>query len=432
MIRNAKARERDYKLFDERGLFLLVAYTGGKLWRFRYQFEGRPQSLSLGKYPDVSLKQARDRRDEFRRQLADGTNPSTRRKAEREAGRAAQDNTLQKVLEACFPERDAPEPDGRALPKKNAHRSRIELYICPRLGQRPIESVTAEELCDEIRNRLIDRGRLETARRTKMACKKLWAYAMDHKLCTRNVAADLRAIPKPKRRHHPSIREPRRYGDFLAAIESYGRREKVEVATEYAVKILPRVMPRSVELRRGKWCEINFVTAEWRIPPERMKREDPHIIPLSRQALAYLTELRRHTGHQEYLFIGQRTGRPLCENALNRAIKAMGFPDMTAHGVRSFASTMLHEHLWPHAAIEIQLAHLIKNETEAAYNYAQFLPVRRLMMQWYSDFLDSLRLGTPKPALPLAQIRFALAEESFMHDPTATFESQPVLERQVA
>ncbi len=141
------------------------------------------------------------------------------------------------------------------------------------------------------------------------------------------MAAGLRSIQKPKRRHHPSIREPRRYGDLLTAIDAYGSRAKVEVVTEYALKLLPRVMPRSVELRSGKWPEINFVAAEWRIPPERMKREDPHIIPLSRQALAYLTELRQYTGHQKYIFMGQRTGRPLCENTMNNAIKAMGFPD---------------------------------------------------------------------------------------------------------
>jgi integrase len=234
-------------------------------------------------------------------------------------------------------------------------------------------------------------------------------------------------VPKPKRKHHASIREPQRYGELLVSIDSYGRRSKVEVANEYALKLLPLVWPRNSELRYGRWSEINFVTAEWRFPPERMKRVDPHVIPLARQALGYLRELYQHTGHQEYIFPCQRTGRPLRENAMTDAIKAMGFPDMTAHGVRSFASTMLHEHLWPHAAIEIQLAHLINSETEAAYNYARFMRVRRLMMQWYADYLDSLKARTSKPAIPFGEVRIAIAEESFMHDPAAIPPVAPAL-----
>jgi len=430
-LRSIKPAEKPQKFFDERGLFLLVNPTGSRLWRFKYQFKGKEKLLSLGQYPDTSLKKARERRDELRRQLANGIDPSAERQSEREAHKAALNNTVREVGEACFrapaneptQEKQVSRPIVNGKPRKpkwKEERRRLEMYIYPKLGERPIASVTKDELGSEI-NKIVEAGKLELARRVKIACHKLWQSAVDSSKCAHNIVADLKRIKKPKgRRHHASIKEPRRYGDLLRSIEAYGGR--AETATQYALKLLPLIFLRSSEIRWSRWSWVNFETAEWRIPAEIMKREDPHIVPLSRQALFLLRGLHEHFGHQAFMFPALRSGRPICENTLNCALRSMGFPkeEMTAHGVRSFASTQLREHQWPGPCVEIQLAHLVKadNEVEAAYNYAQYLPLRRIMMQWWSDYLDSLKVMKAKPAIPYATVRSALAEQSFLHDPT--------------
>lgn len=393
-IRTAKPREKPYRLFDSGGLYLEVTPSGGRWWRWKYRIAGRENRLSLGTYLDVSLKLARQRRDEARAQLADGIDPGAARKAARVSQAGLES------FEAVAREWHAKFAPGWVASHADRILKRLESDLIPWLGKRPIAEIKAPELLAVLR-RVESRGALETAHRAMQNCGQVFRYAVATGRAERDPTRDLQgALPQPKEKHHASIVEPKRVGALLRAIDSY----EGYFVTKSALKLAPLVFVRPGELRKATWDEINLESAEWRIPAARMKMREPHIVPLSRQAIEILRELEPKTGRgipakpdaPRYLFPGARSReRPMSENAILAALRRMGYPkeEMTGHGFRSMASTLLHEQGWNHQAIERQLAHAERNAVSAAYNYSEHLQVRRNMMQAWADYLDSLKHG---------------------------------------
>lgn len=363
-IRNTKTKDKPYKLADEKGLYLLVNQAG-KYWRFDYRFDGKRKTLALGVYPDVSLKGARDKRDEARRQVAAGIDPG----AQRKATKTATAETFEAIAREWFAKVSPTWTRGHA----DHVITRLEQNIFPWLGMRPIRDITAPELLTALR-RTEERGASETARRLRQTCGQVFAYGIATGRNDRNPATDLRGAlpPASKKKHHASITEPKAIGALLRAIEGY----QGGFITKSALKLAPLVFVRPGELRGAEWSEFNLKAAEWRIPAERMKMREQHIVPLSRQAMAILREFHPLTGTGRYLFPEERTReRPMSNNTVLAALRRMGYAkdEMTGHGFRSMASTLLNEQGWHRDAIERQLAHSERDAVRAAYNYAEQL-----------------------------------------------------------
>lgn len=387
-IRNAKPdKSKTLRLKDERGLYLEISPKGGKWWRLRYWIGGKENRLSLGVYPDVGLKDARERRDEARRLIAQGIDPAAVRKGEA-AERQAQAETFQTIAEEWFLEFRHTWTDSTA----DTIISRLRMDVFPYLGDKPIREITPPELLAVIR-RIAARGAVETARRDLQKCGQIFRYAVANGKAERDITADLRgAIAPPAKRHFASIHEPKEIGELLRAIDAY----RGSPVTRCALRLAPLTFVRPGELRRAEWSEIDMDKAEWRIPAARMKMRELHIVPLSRQALDVLGELQPITGGGVYVFPGGRSAaRPMSENAVLAALRRMGYErgEMTGHGFRSMASTILHEQGWPSDVVERQLAHGERNKVKASYNFAQHLPERRRMMQAWAEYLDALREG---------------------------------------
>ena len=375
-----------YKMGDSRGLYLEVAPNGGKWWRLKYRFDGKEKRLSLGVYPDVSLKEARNRREEFRQQVANGIDPSEVRKVEKEI--ASDKNCFETVAREWHTKFSAnwtADHSARTL-------TRIQNDAFPWLGRRNINEITAPELLTVLR-RVESRGALETAHRINQICGQIFRYAIATGRAQRDPAADLKgALPPTRVKHHASIIEPKAVGELLRAINSYGG----SFITLTALKLSPLLFVRPGELRQAEWTEIDLDNAEWKIPPEKMKMRVVHIVPLSMQAVNILKDIKPLTGNGKYVFPSNRTiTRPMSNNTVNVSLRRLGYTkeEMTAHGFRSMASTILNEQGWNRDAIERQLAHSEKDGVRAAYNYAQYLPERKKMMQAWADYLDRLRLG---------------------------------------
>jgi integrase len=383
-VRTAKARERPYKLFDERGLFLLVTPAGGRLWRLRYRMAGVEKLLALGVYPDVPLKRAREKRDEARRLIADGIDPNAQRKAER--GAQAQ------TFEAVAAEWLELQKKSLAPETMSILGARLNSALYPYLGSRPVAAITAQELLAVLR-RIEARGRHETAHRVRALAGRVLRYAVATGRAQYDVAADLRDALAPVKSHNfASVTEPARVGELMRAIHRYSGYP----VTALALKLAPLVFVRPGELRAAEWSEFDLRNAEWRIPAARMKMKEPHIVPLAHQAIAILRELEPLARGGRYLFPSLRTReRPMSENTINAALRRLGYSseEQTGHGFRSMASTLLNEQGFPPDVIELQLAHTERNKVRAAYNKAQRLPERRKMMQAWADYLDVLRAG---------------------------------------
>lgn len=394
VIKGAKPREKPYKLFDERGLFMLVTPKGARWWRLKYRVEGKEKLLSLGVYPDVSLKDARQRRDDLRQQLASGVDPSAKRKAEKIAAA----DTFEAVAREWF------EKFSTNWAETHSEKiiRRLEADIFPWVGSRPIGEITAPELLACLR-RVESRGALDTAHRAHQNCGQIFRYAIATGRAERDPAADLRgALPPVNGGHFATITDPAGIGALLRAIDGYDG----TFVGRCALRLAPLVFVRPGELRAAEWSELDLDNAEWRIPAERMKARVVHIVPLSTQAVAILRELQPLTGSGRYVFPSLHTpARPMSENTINGALRRLGYSgnQMTGHGFRSMASTLLNEQGWNRDAIERQLAHGERDEVRAAYNYAQHLPERRKMMQSWADNLDRLRAGGSN-IVPLKQI----------------------------
>ena len=395
-VRAAKPQAKTRKLFDGGGLYLEVSPAGGKWWRWKYRFGGKEKRLSLGVYPDVSLKSARERRDAVRQQLAADIDPGQARKAQKLALAGADS------FEAIAREWHAKFSPGWVASHGDRILRRFENDLFPWLGKHPVDKIRAPELLPVLR-RIESRGAVETAHRAMQNCGQVFRYAIATGRAERDPTGDIRgALPPPKERHHASIIEPKRIGELLRAIDTY----EGFFVTKCALRLAPLVFVRPGELRRARWPEIDLDEAEWRIPAYRMKMREPHIVPLSRQAVDILRELEPLTNRRvlsikpdapSFVFPSARSSeRPMSENAVLAALRRMGYTkeEMTGHGFRSMASTLLHEHGWNHQVIERQLAHAERNAVSAAYNFAEHLPERRKMMQALADYLDALKGDT--------------------------------------
>jgi len=390
LIKNAKPPAKTQRLFDAKGLYLELTPRGGKWWRLKYRFAGKEKRLSLGTYPDVPLKKARALAEDARALLRDSIDPSAARKKEKILAIEKQVSTFRYVADQWLSKYRVNWTSGHA----ERVQRRLELNIFPKLGSLPIDEVTPQVLLAVVRN-IEARGALDTAHRALQDCGKIFRYAVATGLVPRDITYDLRgALPPVRSKHHASIIEPKKVGNLLRSLDAYEGSDVVKAA----LRLAPLVFVRPGELRQAKWDEIDFDLAEWRIPAEKMKMRVPHIVPLSRQALSILEWLRPVTSKRAsgLVFPSARgQGRPISENTVNIALRSMGYSkeEMTGHGFRSMASTLLHELGWNSDLIERQLAHGEKNKVKASYNFAQYLQERREMMQGWADYLDSLKSG---------------------------------------
>jgi integrase len=403
-LRKAKADGKPQKRYDEKGLYLLVKPNGAALWRFKYlfgvkkattgkrkgQLVGIEKGIGLGTYKDVPLKRAREKRDDARKLVADGVDPSAVRKAQR----VAQADSVEALAREWLDNRKNNVSEGTT----RRTRLRFEKYIFPTLGKRPIGSVEPPELLAALR-RIEALEFRETAHRTLAACGRVWRYAIVTGRATRDISSDLRDVLEPTVvTSFAAITDPKKVGELLRAIDGYSG----QPAVRCALKLGPMLFVRPGELRQAEWKEFDLDGAEptWRIPAEKMKMKDAHVVPLSKQAVAILRELESHTGGGRYVFPSLRSGgRPMSDNTVNAALRRLGYPgtEQVAHGFRAIASTLLNELGWIPDAIELQLAHK-EGGVRPIYNRAVLLKKRRKMMQAWANHLDLLRAGGIKVA----------------------------------
>jgi len=386
-VMNAKPDTKQRKLADEKGLFLLVHPNGSKYWRLKYRFGGREKLLALGVYPEVSLAEARQRRDDARKLLANGADPSETKKATKAAGVEKAANSFEVVAREWHAKQSkkwAPDHSKRTL-------RRLEMDVFPWLGGRPIADITALDLLTAIR-RVESRGKIETAHRTLQTCGQVLRYAVATGRAERDVSADLKGALEPVQSgHFSAVTDPKEVAPMLRAFDDYSG----SFVTKCALRLAPLVFVRPGELRKAEWNDVDLDAAEWRYLVT--KTQTPHIVPLSRQAVEILTELKALTGSGKYVFPGARTnGRPMSDNAILAAMRRMniGKDEMTGHGFRAMARTILDEVLGVRPDfIEHQLAHAVKDPNGRAYNRTAHLDERRKMMQLWADYLDKLKAG---------------------------------------
>ena len=382
-VRSAKPRERMYRLADERGLFLQVEPRGGRLWRFRYRFRGREKMLSLGSYPDVSLKRAREKRDEARMSLTDGVDPAVDRKQRK----ANQQNGFETVGREWLAKQAASWTEG------NTQRvtSRLERWAFPWLGRTPVAEITAADILHVLR-RIEDNGTIETAHRIRGYCSQILRFAVVTGRAEHDVASALGgALKSVSKRHHAAITDPKRLGELLRAMQGF----QGSFVVACALRLTPYLFVRPGELRRMEWTEVDFETQLWTLSAEKMKSRRDHLVPLADQSLAILRELEPLTGRGRYVFPSERgRGRSMSENTINAVLRRLGFgkEEVSAHGFRATARTLLDEVLGERPdIIEHQLAHAVRDPNGRAYNRTAHLDARRVMMQRWADYLDGLR-----------------------------------------
>jgi integrase len=387
-IRNAKQQEKFYKMTDSDGLYLHVTEKGGKLWRFRYRFSGKEKLLALGAYPALSLLDARQKRDEARRQLAHGIDPSAFRKAQKQS-KTESTETFEIIAREWHGRFKSNWSIGHAIKIM----TRLEGDVFPYLGIRPIKEIKAPELLTVLR-RVEGRGTFELAHRIRTICGQVFRYAVATGRAERDPAADLRGALSPVHTiNRAAITEPTKAGELLRAIEGY----QGGFIVKCALKLAPLFFVRPGELRNAEWSEIDFENAEWNIPASKMKMKEPHLVPLSKQAIDILKELKEYTGSSRYVFPSGRTfDRPMSDNAILAALRRMGYEksEMSGHGFRAMARTILDEVLQVRPDfIEHQLAHAVRDPNGRAYNRTAHLNERRKMMQKWADYLDELKQG---------------------------------------
>ncbi len=395
-IRKAKPGPKPTKLRDGGGLYVQLNPDGSRWWRWDYRrpVTGKRNTLSLGTYPEVSLADARGRQAEARRLLASGIDPGEHRKAAKVAGVEKAANSFEVVTREWLGKQKWVE----------SYRCKVVAWmdsdVFPWIGGRPVAELAAPDFL-RVARRIEERGAIESAHRIMQNCGQVMRYAVATGRADRNPVADLRgALAPPMERHHAAITDPRELGGLLRAIDGYAG----DASTRAALRLAPLVFVRPGELRHAEWSEIDFDAGEWNIPAHKMKMREPHLVPLSSQAVAILRDLQPLTGHRQYVFPGGRSPkRPLSDNALTAALRRMGFDKetMTAHGFRATARTLLDEVLgWRPDLIEHQLAHAVRDPNGRAYNRTSHLPERRKMMQAWADYLDALRADTGNVIVP--------------------------------
>jgi integrase len=382
LIRKTKTPLKPVKLADERGMYLFLTPAGGRLWRFKYRYAGKEKLLALGAYPDLSLAKAREARDEARKTLAQGIDPSAARQQEKREKVEAGANDFEAIAREWL-------ENVRGKWAGVYHSDtlkRFEAYVFPSIGRRPIAQVAAPELLALLR-KIEARGTVETAHKVARACGQVFRYGIASGRCERNPAADLRgalkARPKPK---HMAALPASELPDFMGKIAAYDG----EVQTQLALRLMALTFVRTNELRGATWAEIDLDKAEWTIPAERMKTKAPHHVPLARQAVEAFRSLQAMNGKWPWIFAGRAPTKPMSKNTVLFALYRMGYHSrMTGHGFRALASTTLNEMGYRPDVIERQLAHTEKNAVRAAYHRSQYLEERKTMMQAWADFLDA-------------------------------------------
>ena len=383
---NAKPKDKPYKLADEKGLYLFIQSSGSKLWRFDYRFGGKRKTLALGSFPDVGLSDARDRRDAARKLLANDADPSETKKAAKASKVGLQLNSLEVVARewasSYFTNKSASHQQ-RTL-------RRLELYIFPWMGSRQISEITAPQILEAVK-RIENLNKLETAHRTLQAVSQVFRHAVQTGRTMRDPCVDLRgALPATVVKHMAAFTEPKQIAGLLRAIDGFTG----SFTVQSALRLSPLVFTRPSELRTAKWADIDLEAREWRYRVS--KTNTMHLVPLSTQAAKLFSEMKSLSGHGEFVFQGGHDPKkPMSAAAVNAALKRMGYDtqqDITAHGFRAMARTILHERLGidPHI-IEHQLAHKVPDALGAAYNRTRFIEQRKEMMQSWADYLDELK-----------------------------------------
>lgn len=384
-IRNAKPAGKQLKLFDGHGMFMLVTPAGQKYWRLKFRFAGKEKLLSLGVYPEIGLKEARIRRDDARKLLNKGIDPSIARKVQKAATMERAANSFEAVAREWFA-RQAP---GWAASHADKIMCRLENDVFPWLGGRAIAEVKAPELLAVMR-RIEERGALDTAHRALQNCGQVFRYAVATGRAERDPSGDLRgALPPVKRDNFASITEPAKVAEMLRAFDAF----EGTFVVKCALKLAPLLFVRPGELRQAKWADFRLDRAEWRYTVSKTKTE--HLVPLATQVVAVLRELHALTGIRDFVFPGRDPKKPMSEAAINAALRRMGFDtktEITGHGFRAMARTILHEQLrFPAEVIEHQLAHKVPDALGTAYNRTRFIDDRIKMMQAWADYLEALR-----------------------------------------
>jgi integrase len=384
-VSNAKPRDKAYKLADAGGLYLQVMPNGSRYWRWKYRLGGLEKRLAIGVFPDVTLGQARAARDRARLLVREGRDPSAEKRRAKQARAAAAVDTFEAIGREWLASQDVAEV--------TATKSRwvLETFLFPDLGKRPVREITPRELLDVLR-KVEKTGKLETAKRARIKAGQVIRYAILEGKADSDPTLSLRgALKAPQVKHHAAITEPAGVGELLRAIDGFTG----QFPTVCALKLTPLVFVRPGELRRAEWREFDLDGALWSIPGARMKMKEAHLVPLSTQAVAILRELHALTGRGRFVFPSVRSSqRPMSENTITGALRRLGYTgdEMTAHGFRALARTILHERLgWRPEVIEHQLSHAVPDALGTAYNRTKFLQDRERMMQNWSDYLDALR-----------------------------------------
>lgn len=396
-IKNAKPKAKEYKLMDGYGLFLIVTPTNGKLWRFDYRYGNKRKVIALGGYPAVSLADARLRREDAKKLLANGIDPGEVKKAKKAAIIAEAENSFEVVAREWHGKFSGQWSPGHSATVMD----RLTRDVFPWLGAKPVSDIKPVDILAVLR-RIEGRGALETAHRVRTICGQVLRYAVATGRAERDSAADLRgALPPVREKHHAALIEPKEVAELLRAIDGF----KGTFHVKCALQLAPMLFVRPGELRQMEWAEIDFEAKQWNLPAEKMKMKQPHIVPLCKQALEILKELKPLTGHSMYVFPCHRTPlRPMTNNAINAALRRMGYTsdEMTGHGFRAMARTILDEILQVRVDyIEHQLAHAVRDPNGRAYNRTAHLAERRKMMQLWADYLDQLKAGAK--IIPIAK-----------------------------
>lgn len=386
-LKQATPRERDWKLADGGGLYILVRPNGAKLWRMKYRQYGKEKKLAFGRYPEVGLKEARLLRDEARVEIGRGGDPARRKREEKIAAYIRAGDTFESVAHEYIAKCEAEDFAMATLVKANW----LAGVLSKSIGHRPIAEITPHEMLSVLK-RYEQKGHYEKARRLRSFASRVFRYAVSTLRAEHDPCSPLRgALISPKAKHFAAITDPVGLGGLLRAIDAY----EGNYTTMFALQIAPHVFVRPGELRHAEWHEIDFGEAVWRIPAGKMKSRRPHAVPLSRQVGGLLKQLQELNGSSNYVFRALHTKlRPMSENTVNAALRRMGYTgdEMTAHGLRATASTLLNESgLWSHDAIERALAHQDQNVVRGIYHRGQHWEERVRMAQWWSDHLDELR-----------------------------------------
>ncbi len=387
-IRRSRPSERPYKLSDNGGLHLLITPAGGKLWRWKYRFDGAEKLMALGRYPDVALADARERRDAARKRLANGIDPMAERMAEKTAVKIATEHTFEKIAELWLEYWKG----NKSARHSETTRNRLKSNVYPILGDRPIAEVGPMELV-KLAKDIEARGASDMAKRILQIVGMVFRYAVAHGYSKRNPAAEIRPLDilRPTQKINMARIDAKELPALLRAIEVYEGRQQ----TRLAIKLMALTFVRTSELICARWEEFDFDARRWSIPASRMKMKTPHIVPLSSQAIEVLELLRTISGNRELVFPGEQDcTKPMSNMTILKALERMGYKGrMTGHGFRGLASTILHEQGYNHDHIELQLAHAPRNEVSAAYNHALYLEPRTRMMQDWADFLEHTQRG---------------------------------------